>query len=133
MELPFIKIRKIGPLNILFLILFFLGFGKAMTPLEINLEIKREKNFLKVYTICYNPNSEAFSFKISLKIIKKGLTGISNVIQNKKITLLPKEKIKPMLGLIKIDPEDFYTIELKVWDEKGNLILEKTINSENLV
>lgn len=102
-------------------------------PVEIDLEIKRENNFLKVYTICYNPGSEAFNFKITLKINKKGPSGISHVLQNKKITLLPKEKIKPVLGVIKIESEDFYTIEIKVWDEKGNLILEKIISSENFV
>lgn len=118
-------------LGMIFLVMFPLNIGKF--PAELNLELEKENSFLKVYLICYNPTSEALSFKVNLKIVKKGLSGVSNILQNKKIVLSPKEKIKPMLGILKIDPEDFYTIEVKIWDKDGNLILEKTVSSGNWV
>lgn len=102
-------------------------------PAEVNLDLEKENSLLKVYLTCYNPTLETLSFKVSLKIYKRGLSGASNIMQNKRIVLLPKEKIKPMLGLLKIEPEDFYTIEVKIWDKEGKLILEKIINSENEV
>jgi len=46
---------------------------------------------------------------------------------------LPKEKIKPTIGVIKINPQDIYLIEVKIWNKEGDLIFEKTITSENLV
>jgi hypothetical protein len=100
-------------------------------PAELNVYLEKENSLLKVYLTCYNPTLETLDFKVSLKIIKKGPSGTSNVLQSKRIILSPKEKIKPMLGLLKIGPEDFYTIEVKVWNKERRLILEKTICSEN--
>jgi hypothetical protein len=102
-------------------------------PAEINLEIERENSLLKVYLKCYNPTSEPISFKVGLNMVKNGAEGKATILQKQNIKILPKEKIKPTIGVIKINPQDIYLIEVKIWNKEGNLIFEKTITSENLV
>ena len=102
-------------------------------PGEINLEIEKENSFLKVYLNCFNPTLETISFKVGLNIVKNGVEGKATILQKQNIKILPKEEIKPTIGVIKINPQDIYLIEVKIWNKEGNLIFEKTITSGNLV
>lgn len=103
---------------------------KAEASIEIRLEVERNKGFLKVYTECYNFSYEKRKIKIIVKIEKTGKTGKSTMVQSKKIELKPQEKSKPMIAFLGVKKEDFYFIEVQVFDEEGKQIFYKTVTSE---
>jgi len=115
------------------LLLMVLPLKIENLPADINLEIEKEKSLLKVYLKCYNPTLETINFKVGLNIVKNGAEGKATILQKQNIKILPKEEIKPMIGVIKINPQDLYLIEIKIWNKEGKLIFEKTITSGNLV
>ncbi len=125
-------------MKLVFLWLIFLFFyyflleskGIEKIPIEINFEVERNKGFLKVYTDCYNLSPENREFKIIVKIEKVGKTGKSSMLQSKKVKLLPNERAKPMIAFLGVKSDDFYLIEVQVFDERERLIFYRILTSE---
>lgn len=87
---------------------------------------------MKVAVFLKNHSSESHLLKLKLIIIKKEKGNLSKIFQAKEIYLQGNEIALPFIAEFSVKATDYYEIHLQVFDEKGNLLLEKTLQSEPL-
>lgn len=103
-------------------------------PLKIDIEIKRTYNFLKLAIFVKNESSEVQIAKFKLIVSKRGESAnLSKITQVKDLFLLPQEIALPFITEVAVDPKEFMEITLQVFDERGELVFEKSYESGELV
>lgn len=105
----------------------------SKSPVKVDVEITRTSHFLKILILCKNESKESQTIKLKMLVYKKGANkNISQIAQLKDLYLKPDETSLPFVTELNVKPEDFYEIILQVFDEKGDLLEERTFSSGSL-
>lgn len=99
-------------------------------PVKVNLEMQRTFNFLKLGVILKNESTYPLFVKVKLVVLKKGNSNASRIVQSKELKLNGYEMALPFLTEFSINSEDSLEIILQLYDQEGNLRLERIFESE---
>ncbi len=104
---------------------------EKISPLKVDLEIKRTNSFLILSVICKNLSEIIQRVRLILTVQKSG-KGESKIYQAKTLKLSPGEISLPFVAQFSVSSEDSYLIILEVKDLEGRLIERKELISEAL-
>ena len=104
--------------------------SQSSAPIKVDIELKRNHNFLKVAVFIKNLTTETQLLNLKLIIFKKSNGNLSKILQAKELKLNSYELALPFIAEFSIKPSDYYELKLQVFDKKGYLILEKTLDSK---
>lgn len=99
---------------------------KRKLPIKFDLEYQRTPHFMKILVHIRNEGSEEKRIKAKLSVFKGGNSNVSKIVQSKDIFLRAKETLIPFITEFSVNPWEYYSIKLEIYDMNGNILVEKT-------
>lgn len=103
-----------------------------LLPIKLNIELKRNYNFLKLLVSVKNMSSESQHLNLKLTVYKKNSLNISRIVQTKELYLKSQEFSLPFITEFAINAQDIFEIKIQVFDLEGNLLMEKIWESSGV-